>query len=135
MTEKAIREEWAAHTARSSRDAAALTAVQEVREPTPKRAIPLRSKVLQEAEKAINGDRDQEYGAPAVNFTNIASFWSTYLAGRLKDTEEITPGDVAAMNVLQKVARSMNTPAKFDHWVDTAGYAALAAEINQEKTA
>jgi hypothetical protein len=125
---EAIAQEWAAHTARSSRDAAKLTAVREPSSSTPK---PIRSQVLEAAEKAVNGERDQAYGAPATNFANIAAFWNTYLGPKL--TEPITPGDVAVMNVLQKVARSMTSPSKTDHWVDTAGYAALAAEINQEK--
>lgn len=135
MTDDVIRGEWVAHTARSSREATKLTAVKpglvlpETSEQ--KTAKPFRSKVLESAEAAINGDRDQAYGAPATNFANICAFWNTYLGPKL--AAPLTPGDVAAMNVLQKVARSMTSPHKTDHWVDTAGYAALAAEINQEK--
>lgn len=124
--DKVIREEWAAHTARSSRDAAKLTAVKEVCKPF----IPLRSTVLLDAEKAINGDRDQAYGAPAENFTNIANLWTVLLGPKLKDGEEVSPGDVASLMIALKLARAMTSPEKTDHWVDTAGYAALAAEVN-----
>ncbi|WP_051321615.1 DUF6378 domain-containing protein [Chrysiogenes arsenatis] len=81
-----------------------------------------RSQVLFEAERTINGDRDQQYGAPAVAFDLIAKYWSVYLGC------DVLPKDVAQMMVLMKLAREqLNT--KRDNLVDMIGYAALSVEL------
>jgi hypothetical protein len=82
-----------------------------------------REAVLTAALAAVNGDRDETYGRPEDNFHRIALMWSAYLG------IAITPADVAAMNVLQKVGRLVNTPRHRDSWVDIAGYAACGGEV------
>lgn len=80
--------------------------------------------ILSEAESIITGDRNSTHGPPERNFATIAGYWSTYL-GR-----PITAADVAKMMVLMKVARSHTGSGYFrDHYVDMAGYAALAWEM------
>lgn len=81
-----------------------------------------RSDVLAEAERIVNGDRDQQYGSPEDNFALIAKLWSDYLE------VEIKPHDVAALMMLLKVARVRREPTKRDHWVDIAGYAACGSD-------
>jgi hypothetical protein len=88
--------------------------------------------VLQEAERLINGDRQQAYGSAAKSFERIAAFWHAYLKHKLKDTEHIEPKDVAAMMILMKVSRSV-TSSKRDNWVDAAAYAELGSQLDTEQ--
>ena len=84
-----------------------------------------RAEILHEAEKCICGKREQDYGSPEDNFTTIADFWSDY--------KHIcfTPVDVAMMMCLLKIARIRNGGGTGDSFVDLAGYAACAGEINE----
>lgn len=84
--------------------------------------------ILQEAERLVNGDRQQSYGDATESFERIADFWHTYLKAKLKDTEHISAKDVASMMILMKVSRSV-TSDKRDNWVDIAGYAELGSKL------
>lgn len=84
-----------------------------------------REEILKKASKAISGERDKHYGSPEQNFGRIADYWSVYL------DHVITQTDVANMMILLKVARAMNDASHEDNWVDIAGYAACAGEINE----
>ena len=81
-----------------------------------------RSKVLEEADALINGERQKNYGKPNENFQVIADMWTAYL------DHELTPSDVCHMMALLKIARLRNGPHK-DSSVDGAGYLALGAEL------
>ena len=54
-------------------------------------------KILQEAEKLVGGDRQEDYGDKLTNHQNIAKLWSAYL------DKEITPHDVAICMTLLKI--------------------------------
>lgn len=82
-----------------------------------------RESVLKAALAAVNGARNESYDEPENNFRRISLLWSAYLGW------EITPTDVAVMNILQKVGRLMHTPNHVDSWVDIAGYAACGADV------
>lgn len=82
-----------------------------------------RKDVLDEAEKCVLGNREQDYGSPEDNFKTIAEFWSTYTGTK------ITAVDVAAMLSLLKLARIKSGHSKWDNWVDLAGYAACGGEL------
>lgn len=84
-----------------------------------------RSRILGEAEKVVNGHREDDYGSPENSFRAIADLWSGYLG------TEILPVDVAMMMTLLKVARIRSAPGAptRDSFVDACGYAACAAEI------
>lgn len=86
---------------------------------------PERSKVLSEADALINGDRQQEYGTPQVNFQRIADLWNVLIPGHTWTT-----GDVALAMLGVKLARAAQG-YKRDTYVDIAGYAALAVELNE----
>lgn len=88
-----------------------------------------RSDILQEAEKIVTGNREQEYGRPEENFRTIAEFWSTYMG------ITITPKDVGMMMALLKIARIRTGFAKEDSFIDLAGYAACAGEISTSSVA
>ena len=84
-------------------------------------------KILQEAEKLVSGDRQEDYGDKLTNHKNIAKLWSAYL------DKEITPHDVAICMGLVKIARLKHAHKK-DSYVDLAAYAAIAGEIDERTT-
>lgn len=86
--------------------------------------------VLEEAMKCVGGPRRRDYGTPDENFGRIADLWNVHLKGKL--SKPVTPGDVAMMMILMKVARQANSP-KRDNLVDIAGYAQCASELKEDK--
>ena len=78
--------------------------------------------ILEEANKLIGGDRNDDYGDKLTNHQNIAALWSVFLR------KNITPHDVAMCMALVKVARLMHAHKK-DSYLDMAAYAAIAGEI------
>jgi hypothetical protein len=103
----------------------------------------VRKQVLGEADKLVNGDRNNTYGPPTQDFQRTADFWNIYLMGvveRKLGTRTLTPEvamvigslvdswDIAAMMNLLKMSRLTWSPQKQDHWVDIAGYSACGAE-------
>ena len=77
-----------------------------------------RAELLADAEAAVNGDRNADYGDPNQDFKRTAEFWSTYLG------VAITPTQVGMMMALLKISRSVWSPGKRDNYLDLAGYAA-----------
>lgn len=86
--------------------------------------------VLEEAMKCVGGPRRRDYGTPDENFGRIADLWNVHLKGKL--SKPVTPGDVAMLMILLKVARQANSP-KRDNLVDIAGYAQCASELKEDK--
>ncbi len=87
---------------------------------------PERTRVLEEANRLIVGDRNNTHGEPTQDFTRTAHMWTTYLDGRTT----IRPWDVAAMMSLLKISRISWSPDHRDNWVDLAGYAACGWETH-----
>ena len=83
--------------------------------------------ILEQTIRFVTGQRQQDYGDKVVNHRNIADLWSSYL------NKKISPHDVAICMLLVKVARLKNRKTK-DCYVDMAGYAAIAGEINDTDT-
>ncbi len=84
-----------------------------------------RMAVLEEAGNLITGDREESYGAPFDNFTNIAQRWSQTVG------LTIEPWQVALMMADLKIARMATTRRPHDDsFVDIAGYSALASELS-----
>ena len=83
--------------------------------------------ILEQTIRIVTGQRQQDYGDKVVNHQNIADLWSSYL------NKKISPHDVAICMLLVKVARLKNRKTK-DCYVDMAGYAAIAGEINDTDT-
>jgi hypothetical protein len=80
-----------------------------------------RAELLAGADKAVNGDRNAQYGDPRQDFQRTATMWTAYL-GVPEGT--IEPHDVAALMGLLKLSRIRWSPTKQDSWMDLAGYAA-----------
>jgi hypothetical protein len=91
------------------------------------------SELLTEAANIVAGDRNKTHGDKERSFAAIAEFWNTYLSFR-KDrpiNPQISPADVAQMMVLLKIARAIQGTPVRDHFLDAAGYAAIAGELNE----
>lgn len=76
--------------------------------------------ILIAADSAINGPRNVAYGDAGTEFERIARIWSILIGTELDST------DVPRMLIAMKLVRSTVSPDHADHWVDIAGYAALA---------
>jgi hypothetical protein len=85
-----------------------------------------RLRLLDEAARLINGERDAVYGPPVINHTRIAELWSAYLG------YDIEPSEVAIMLGLVKISRLAASPDHQDSYTDLAAYAAIAWECVQE---
>ncbi|WIC89630.1 hypothetical protein SEA_BRAXOADDIE_8 [Rhodococcus phage Braxoaddie] len=83
------------------------------------------AKLLADAAKTVNGDRQDKYGDAEDSFQVIADFWNTYLSAKYRGVTLISPFDVAMMMDLMKTARLTQTPTHRDSLVDKAGYVAL----------
>ena len=82
--------------------------------------------LLKEVIEIISGPRAKDYGDKYTNHVNIAELWSSYL------NHKISPHDVAICMALVKIARLKNRRTK-DCYIDIAGYAAIAAEIEEKE--
>ena len=82
--------------------------------------------LLKETIKVITGPRAKDYGDKYNNHVNISELWSSYL------DHKISPHDVAICMALVKIARLKHRRTK-DCYIDIAGYAAIASEIESKK--
>ena len=82
--------------------------------------------ILEETINIVTGQRQEDYGDKVVNHKNIAELWNAYL------DMDIAPHDVAICMLLVKVARLKNRKTK-DCYLDMAGYAAIAGEIQEQE--
>lgn len=85
-----------------------------------------RAETLENARKAVCGERENEYGTPEDNFNKIAGLWTAYLGYEVL----LDAVDVAMMMSLLKIARVKSGHGSDDSFVDLAGYAACGAEIH-----
>ena len=85
--------------------------------------------ILDEANAAVFGAREKDYGHPRDDFARIATLWTAYLQGRAPVNNQIMPEDVPCLMILLKMARLSNTPNHRDSWVDIAGYAETGARV------
>lgn len=85
-----------------------------------------KGKVLDEAKKIINGERNGQYGDPEDSLEAIALSWTSYLQGYANVT--LTGKDAALMMVLLKICREQHSE-KRDNLVDAAGYLGIAGDF------
>ncbi len=80
---------------------------------------------------SVVGKRGIHYGPVRENMGRHAILVGAYLTARAVDIS-IRPFndlDMAAINLLGKLARSMHDPQHADNYVDMAGYAAIMGEL------
>ena len=85
--------------------------------------------ILTEAAGIVEGARNQSHGEKERSFSAIAENWTAYLRSRRMPNGPIRPHDVAQMMVLMKQQRAEWGAPQRDHFVDEAGYAAIAGEL------
>ena len=86
--------------------------------------------ILQEAQAAVYGDRQADYGSVTENFQRIADYWNVTLNRKLK--APITPEEIGLCMIGVKMARQQFKP-KRDNLVDGAGYFATIEKMDIEK--
>ena len=100
----------------------------------PRDDMPPRATILYTAAKVTSGDRDKTYGEPVGTMQNIARLWSEYLTIRMGVEVCLTGEDVAHMNTLMKIARTVvRGPAHVDNYIDGSCYEAIAGECAMEE--
>lgn len=80
--------------------------------------------ITEEAQKLVNGDRQQDYGDMQDSFQRIAGLWSAYTG------IHIDALDVAKMMILLKVSRAKYQNHR-DSYVDIVGYVECADRLLQ----
>ena len=98
----------------------------------------VRAMVLDAAKEIVCHDRNDQYGEPEDNFAVIAKMWTAYLTARCagidtngKSCVDVGEKEVADMMILFKVGRSATAQkTNIDTYMDIAGYAACAAEVD-----
>ena len=72
--------------------------------------------ILEQAGELVYGERNEDYGHPAVDFTRTGRMW-----GAILGIEDVPPERVALCMVALKISRECNKH-KRDNLVDGAGY-------------
>lgn len=85
----------------------------------------MKTEILTEAERIINGPRRESYGDAQNSFKKIAIGWEEIIG------HPVNPSQVALCMIWLKMCREINSPKK-DNRVDIAGYTALL-DILQSK--
>lgn len=85
--------------------------------------LPMHLRVLDDAARMLDEDRQDDYGDPEENFTRIAALWSAYL------NMNISPDQVAVMMTLMKCSRLAHSPDHYDSFVDGVAYLAMASRL------
>lgn len=95
-----------------------------------------RAHVLLSAAGCVLSDRNADYGEPEDNFEFIAALTDAYLHYRrqARGDSPLQGWDVANLAMLTKIARSVRSPEKADHWIDIAGYAACGYRCVTERS-
>lgn len=88
-----------------------------------KEATSIAASILAEAQEIVDGSRRTTHGWAERSFQRTADLWRALLG------IDVTAVDVALMLALLKVARMQCGEPVRDHFVDAAGYMALAGEL------
>lgn len=94
------------------------------------------SSILEEAQKLVNGSRQETYGSPADNFANIADVTRVLIRARYGVDIPLTADFMALVMAAAVKACRLANPACANHRdtiVDGAGYFGLIELIQKEK--
>lgn len=91
-------------------------------------------RILRHAAEIVDGARNTQHGDKERSFACIAEFWTVYLKHRTgkqirQYPQVLDGGDVAAMQILLKLARALYGEPLADHFIDIAGYAGILGEL------
>lgn len=79
--------------------------------------------ILNKAAELVGGERGLDHGNMYTQFDDTAALWSTYLG------HKVTAEQVAVCMVLLKISRTKNGAKRADHYLDMAGYSAIAGAL------
>ena len=85
-----------------------------------------RNELLDTANNLVNGPRANDYGDAYENHERVAQLWSPILG------QDVSVSQVYQCLIALNLARLSVTPTHIDSWIDIAGYASLAGEIDGE---
>lgn len=85
--------------------------------------------ILRATADIVDGDRDKVHGNKERSFNTIAELWTSYLKAMTYFVDKITAEDVANMMALLKIGRICHGTPVRDHYMDAAGYMAIAGEL------
>lgn len=89
----------------------------------------VRAQLLSEVAELTEGARNKTHGDPVAQLACCAALWNTYLTSVFERRKCLTATDVAMMIDLMKTSRYLNgNRYEKDHYVDKAGYSAIAWE-------
>lgn len=89
--------------------------------------LDVKETVCQEADNLVSNDRQEQYGHPLTNFSDIAVGWNL-----LAETDKITPEKVGLMMMWLKICRE-KYKTKRDNLVDICGFAKTIDMINEKR--
>lgn len=89
--------------------------------------------VLKEADKLVNGIRDEQYGLPHLNWGDTAEMMTAYLhaTGKLPRDQSLDAHDGAMLMICVKTSREGNKRSR-ENILDLAGYAAVVERIDAQ---
>lgn len=87
--------------------------------------LPAGETILEEAQRLVHGNRGDDYGHPAEDFTRTGRMW-----GAILDRPDVPPELVGLCMAALKISREVHRP-KRDNLVDLAGYAETVAMVHQ----
>lgn len=91
------------------------------------------TKILEQTQKLVSGDRHKKHGDKIDNHANIARLWEAYLRNKFKLMVNILPEDVANLMALLKIARTQAGEHNIDDYVDACGYVSISGEIAEKR--
>lgn len=94
----------------------------------------MKTSVLTEANKLVNGKRDVQYGIPYLNWGDTAEMMTAYLHAtkKLPRDKKLDAHDAALLMQCVKLSREGNLRSR-DNILDMAGYAAVVERIDAKK--
>ncbi len=94
----------------------------------------MKTNILKEADKLVNGKRDVEYGLPHLCWGDTAEMFTAYLHATKKLDREVKldAHDAAMLMILVKSCREGNKRQR-DNVLDIAGYAAVVERIDAQE--
>lgn len=87
--------------------------------------------LLDEAKALINGDRQEDYGDPDLNWGQTAKAWSAYLTAKFDQPIELTGRDGCNLMSIAKLIRDAHK-VKHDNPLDVIGYQAISDYLEAE---
>lgn len=88
--------------------------------------------ILQEAQRIVDGARQNDYGHPLDNHGTTANMWNAFLSRKHGLEFKLDAEDVCMLNILQKISRQANRYTR-DNLVDVAGYARNVEMVRNER--